>query len=57
MFPQEPSLQDWQNEFCKQLLKEKCGSLMTLGKGQISLSKGTMLGVAWLLSLLKSLDF
>ncbi|XP_064268742.1 zinc finger protein 2-like [Passer domesticus] len=32
MFPQWPRLQDWQNEFYKQLLKEKFGSLITLGK-------------------------
>ncbi|XP_072781326.1 uncharacterized protein [Taeniopygia guttata] len=32
MFPQWPRLQDWQNEFYKQLLKEKFGSLLTLGK-------------------------
>ncbi|XP_068032864.1 zinc finger protein with KRAB and SCAN domains 5-like isoform X2 [Anomalospiza imberbis] len=32
MFPQWPRLQDWQNEFFKQLLKEKFGSLITLGK-------------------------
>ncbi|XP_033375665.1 uncharacterized protein LOC107199954 [Parus major] len=33
MFPQWPRLQDWQNEFYKLLLKEKYGSLITLGKG------------------------
>ncbi|XP_066058847.1 peroxynitrite isomerase THAP4-like [Chamaea fasciata] len=32
MFPVWPRLQDWQNEFYKQLLKEKYGSLITLGK-------------------------
>lgn len=44
MFPQWPRLEDWQNEFYKQLLKEKYGSLITLGKGQCSLSKGTRAG-------------
>ncbi|XP_048158829.1 zinc finger protein CKR1-like [Corvus hawaiiensis] len=32
MFPQWPRLEDWQNEFYKQLLKEKYGSLITLGR-------------------------
>ncbi|XP_037985997.1 uncharacterized protein LOC119698312 [Motacilla alba alba] len=32
MFPQWPRLQDWQNEFYKQLLKEKFGPLITLGR-------------------------
>ncbi|TRZ06771.1 hypothetical protein HGM15179_020335, partial [Zosterops borbonicus] len=40
MFPVWPRLQDWQNEFYKLLLKEKYGSLITLGKGQFSISKG-----------------
>lgn len=44
MFPVWPRLQDWQNEFYKQLLKEKYGSLITLGKGQLSISKGILAG-------------
>ncbi|XP_014747501.1 PREDICTED: THAP domain-containing protein 8-like [Sturnus vulgaris] len=44
MLPQWPRLEDWQNEFYKQLLKEKYGSFITMGKGQFSLSKGTESG-------------
>ncbi|KAM7070349.1 uncharacterized protein M8220_001257 isoform 1-T2 [Acridotheres tristis] len=33
MLPQWPRLEDWQNEFYKQLLKEKYGSFITMGKG------------------------
>ncbi|XP_032924434.1 peroxynitrite isomerase THAP4-like [Catharus ustulatus] len=32
MLPQWPRLEDWQNEFYKQLLKEKYGSFISMGK-------------------------
>ncbi|XP_005040495.1 PREDICTED: uncharacterized protein LOC101816114 [Ficedula albicollis] len=32
MFPRWPRLEDWQNEFHKQLLKEKYGSVITMGR-------------------------
>lgn len=44
MLPQWPRLEDWQNEFYKQLLKEKYGSFISMGKGQFCLSKGTHAG-------------
>lgn len=42
-FPQWPRLEDWQNEFYKQLLKEKYGSLITLGKGHGGATMGSHL--------------